>query len=278
MMTTFSYIFYYVYDVDDINILNPTKCKIQAFLMIMFENSQYIWATIIGFYVYQAVYNFEEIENISVCYKRVIYISIGFGIPLVISFVCFECNVLGASRNTRWCWIGPIDEKHQTDPNIAYFQTILYAFVWILIIINFILNCKALRYLNRHFVSIEEQQMIKGYIWKLLRYPFIQIICILPGTINRLMQIIWNRNNATLQVFQLIFTTLEGLLFAIAYGYTTQVKSTLSENLNRYFYYCPCFRRKKIRRSESESSENTQRLCDRSGNCSENNNTVDALL
>ncbi len=70
-----------------------------------------------------------------------------------------------------------------------------------------------------------------------MKYPVIQIICMTPGTLNRFFKTVLKEDIPVMSAIHLIFTALNGILYALAYGYTKQVKSALYES---YLKVCCC--------------------------------------
>jgi hypothetical protein len=91
--------------------------------------------------------------------------------------------------------------------------------------------------LSKELKSQEEIALFKQYIWKLLKYPVIQLICMTPGTLNRFLKTVIKEDVPMMSAIQLIFTALQGILYALAYGYTTQVKNALYDT---YLKFCCC--------------------------------------
>ena len=52
-----------------------------------------------------------------------------------------------------------------------------------------------------------------------------------PGTLFRFCELFLNKEFTVLSTIHLIFTCSQGILYAIAYGFTTQVKEVLKEKL-----------------------------------------------
>ena len=167
MMTTISYLIYYIEPNSPKSELNMTMCEIQAFSMIWFENSQYIWATLIGYGVYQAVVNFEDNNYKTDWRKRTMYLMTGFGLPLIISLICLSRRVFGPSGS--WCWIDTKGEfsfdHHMLENNL--FLIFLYGFFWTMILINVFYTVRVIIFLNNNFNTREEREITKGYIWKM---------------------------------------------------------------------------------------------------------------
>jgi hypothetical protein len=251
MLTTISYMINYI-DQED-HYIEPTfKCKAQAFMMVLFENSQYIWAMLIAYYIHQAVIFFEENHTHSHKYTRINFLLVGYLIPLGMAVIAMFRDVYGPSG--RWCWI---DTKENLTEN-KVFSLVFYFIFWLMIFLNFYFNLKVMKYLNRQIDTEREREVLSRYYKKMMIYPFIQIICIIPGTINRFLQIFLNRDIYVLQMIQILFTMMQGFLYAVVYGYTNQVRKALYGTFENV---CRCCFGKK--RSDSVSSMNSQKLYER---------------
>ena len=75
-------------------------CQAQGFLMIWFDMSQAIWATLISYSVYNNIINDDTNHN---AYKRIRYILIGFLLPFLVSLTVLLFHKIGYAQH--WCWI-----------------------------------------------------------------------------------------------------------------------------------------------------------------------------
>ena len=195
------------------NEIDKIRCNIQGFTMVWFENSQYLWCTLIAWSVYNSVICFDgNISQKTTFYKRIKYLFIGYVLPFIIALYGFFRDLYGPSGN--WCWIESVQEDVYDERKI--FSVILFSFVWVLIFSNFTLNYLVIRFLNKEFISPQEKELAKKYIWKLIRYPLIQIICIFPGTIDRLLEVFFHKQVHFLKVLHLICILVQGIAYGIA--------------------------------------------------------------
>jgi len=67
--------------------------------------------------------------------------------------------------------------------------------------------------------------MIGRYINKLKLYPMIQIISLVPATINRIISLAFHKEIYVLMMIQVIFDSLTGLIFSIVYGFNPNVRT-----------------------------------------------------
>jgi hypothetical protein len=269
LLTTCSYLIYFV----DINTKSSDSklCNFQAFLMLWFENAQYIWGFLIAWSTYQYVIYFEDNNHKTSFFKRLRYNFIGFGLPLIFALVALSRNVFGPSL--AWCWIdasAQISDVKNLEKNV--FSILSYLFMWILILLNIFLTFKVVRFLNQNYVTRFEREITSKYIWKLLRFIVIQIICVSPGTINRLLQIFFDIQVYEIEVLQLFMVVSQGFLFALAYGFNSQVKKVLLGTCGIYCCSC-CVGCIKSRRASHSSY--SQKLNERSHNQSDSNITFE---
>jgi hypothetical protein len=262
MITAISYLLYYIKPNHKSE--NESACQFQAFIMVWFENSQYLWASLIGYSVYQKIINFDENDFKTTWAMRCKYLGVGYVFPFILALICLLRGVYGQSG--RFCWISTEQDFGVKTEN-TIFQIFLYCMIWVLIIINFAFTIGVVNFLDKNFTSREEREITKRYIWKLLRYPIIQAILIIPSTINRFLQII-DKESEILQTIHVYFVASQGLIYAIAYGYNSQVINRLVKTFKVYCYCCPClFSTSRSSSDVSEASfDNTITLYDRSGN------------
>jgi hypothetical protein len=226
LFVNISYSLYTVGDVIDDNL-----CNSQTFLMIWSETSMYIWAAIIAYWLYQRVVHLEDNLEKTTCLQRMKFLSLGYIFPIIVATIGYYLDIFGPSGS--WCWV-----KRDTNKAIA-FSISLYALDWLLIFINFVYNLLIIRYLGKELHSKEEKELLSKYIWKLLRYPLIQIICMGPGTLLRFSEVFLHKEITILSTIHIILTCGQGILYALAYGFTTQVKEVLKDIC---LFICCCCR------------------------------------
>lgn len=81
-------------------------CKVQSFIMVSTETSQYIWGFIIGHFIHHAIQHFKPDQSsddtLSIT-RRIIYLSLGYILPLAFTLAAHFLGVLGQAG--RWCWL-----------------------------------------------------------------------------------------------------------------------------------------------------------------------------
>ncbi len=225
-MHTLAYIIYFPKSSND---SDEKICKFQAFIMLFFGDSQFIWTSLISYSIFQSVINLRDISAKNYKCKRLFYIFIGFGIPLLFSFTGYIIDIYGVSG--FWCYI-----SQKKEFKFKFFLILNYVFLWICIFLNFIFYITVIKYIKKHFIDEEDSNKIKKiYIYSLISYFLIQIICILPGTINRLFQSITDERITCLDFIQSIFDCSQGLAYSVVYGFNPTVKESLRKSFNNIF-------------------------------------------
>lgn len=210
-------------------------CKIQSFLMVWFENSQYISATLIAFTVYRSVIYSEEIITGKTKIRRLVYLAIIFIFPFnffAIAMLFF--TVFGPSD--FWCYFKLKDENSkENNLDNVIFYSLNYALFWILIGLNFYFNIKIISFIRKELSNENELISAKIYIRKLTIFPIIQTLLLIPGTINRFFELLLGQNVGILIIIHATAVCSTGLIYSVVYGLNNQIKELLINSFNKYF-------------------------------------------
>lgn len=186
-------------------------CIAQAFLIVVSEMSQYFWSTLIIFNLYDGLVNFEnnsKVKSKSNCIKRCVHIFIGFIIPIIIGIVAYLLDKMYGSG--LWC---SITIKSSIESN--YFTIILFSILWLCIFANLFLLCKVKSFF-KFLLMKDEMKTIYKDLKKLMCYPIIQMICVIPDSLAKIAM--W-LNPETAHYFSIISQILTAV-FAILLGYS----------------------------------------------------------
>lgn len=205
--STISYLIIYINDDDDIIGINMPICLGQAFSMLLFESSQILFATLISYYIYKEIKPYKSRDDISTFTRRIIYLSIGFGIPLTVCIIALSLDLLGPSG--KYCWINTIN------PSLGakIYELLDHFFIWCLIATNFIIAIKVKR------LSLSEND--SEFVKTLIVYPIISMISWLPATINRIL-LFFDVKIAAFSVIYIILNHLEGIAYIFASSYNSK--------------------------------------------------------
>jgi hypothetical protein len=226
MMNSLSFTLLYVKD-DDITGINMTMCNLQAFLMMWFEFSMFLWASIIGISIYKNVINHKL--NRPEWRQRTLYLCIGYFVPFIAALTAYSFDTFGVAG--KWCWIN----TYNPTTSVYIFCIVIYITYWVLIIANLVLTFMVSRKLSSMSVNRAEKDVIRRLVFKILRYPVIQFICLLPPTINKIIDATSGGHNFILWVVHIIFIALQGFFYSIAYGYNRLILNAISELIKRVF-------------------------------------------
>ena len=78
-----------------------------------------------------------------------------------------------------------------------------------------------------------EEEFVRKLINKLKLYPIVQVISFLPATVNRIYNIVSDKENFYLLMVQGIFDAITGLMFAFVFGFNNQVRKSLWDCIKR---------------------------------------------
>jgi hypothetical protein len=271
-INSFSYIFYY-FD-ENTPLIDGSKCRIQAFVMIWFEHSQLIWAMLIGFSIYESIVISKD-DNEVTGIKRIGYLLFGFGLSLIFSLLSYFLDLLGPIGN--WCWIGefsnkPVNNIKSTEipdsnnidnltrelelsTGVRVATGLLILFSIIVILLNWFFIYSTIKSLNTEFRnSPEEKKIVSGYINKISLFPLIQTICMLPSYLNKFF-ILFQLEYKWLTITQTLFVSSQGLFYALIYGCNTKVKSAIRETIHRRLFCKQDERTKSVFTTDEEGSQ-----------------------
>jgi hypothetical protein len=211
---SFSYLFNYIDTVEEEEHTN-CACLVQSFIMIWFEASQIIWATIISIYTLNAFSDYYKEEVISPI-RRSLTLFIGFIIPLSTPTIGYLTNNLGVAG--RWCWIRMAELNYTFI--LSYFSV-----VWFMILITittfFMIKCR-----NTN-IKEDDRQAAKEFRNRLLLFPLISFICWFPCTIERLDLDLPERVTDWFDIIQLMLVHFQGILYALIILYDSNTFSLI---------------------------------------------------
>lgn len=211
------------------------ECLIQSFLMVIFEASQFLWSMIIGYHISKGIKLYRGEKEVLSMARRFIYYLICFFLPIVLGIVSY---VLGQMGNSGvWCWIlgGNISGQ--------MLQWVSFILAYAAAILNLSFSIRLIIYFNREkSIAPEEAEAAKGLIYKLIRFPIIQIITIIPATVNRVYTKITGETNVVLGDISIFFECFQGTFIIITYWinkgsltYLTQCCNKKEETLEKEF-------------------------------------------
>ena len=194
-------------------------CIAQAVLTSFGSLSGVMWTSIIAFSIYSVVV--LELENIS-SYEKFM-ILIGYILPFCIILLPFTTSSYGEAEG--WCWV-KLD-----DYAIIWRIVAFYAIIFFAILFNSFLYYKVIQelrldigYLRATTHEISEKKTIHnrfGY------YPLIIIVCYTPVLIKRIIEACIDETYFPLDLVSALFMSIVGLLNAVTYGVTDNIKELI---------------------------------------------------
>jgi hypothetical protein len=226
---------YLIYFVKDPRNVNQTICNLQAFLIMWFEFSQYIIATLI---IYHASKSINKVNLNSVTgSKRAVYLSIAYIPSFTFALSGYMLNMYGPSG--PWCWVNFYDNT--VSRNV--YSIMAYSMMWIIIITNLALAIKSYRKLNR--MNRENQKTLDlKYFRQLLIFSIIALLGILPATIDRVLFKITNQWYVAMELVHIIFFFPQGFFYTLNTIYSTNLKIEIKEFIVKNC--CCCCRKKGV--------------------------------
>jgi hypothetical protein len=104
---------------------------------------------------------------------------------------------------------------------------IFYSFLWFIVTLNIYFFARVICLLKNELR--DDYDLIYRYIGKLKWFPIVQILSLLPATINKLYYLTSNDKNFPLSIIQALFDGFTGLLFSLLYINHPSVKNALNE-------------------------------------------------
>jgi hypothetical protein len=199
-------------------------CLAQAVLTNFGSLSGVIWTSIIAFSIYCVVVLEMEIQSF-----EKFMILIGFILPFCITMLPFTTSSYG--RAEGWCWV-KLDQFELVWRIFAF-----YAIVFVSIVFNSVMYYQVIKelkldigYLRSSSHHISEKKAVHT---RFSFYPLIIIICYTPVLIKRIIEAATSESFFALNIISAIFMSSIGILNAITYGFTDNVKEVLFGGISR---------------------------------------------
>jgi hypothetical protein len=210
------------------NLSNPTAlCVAQGAIETFAELSSLLWTTAIAVTLYMSVFLRLTADEVKSSVKW--YYVACYGIPVVMALIPFTFNGYGPAG--AWCWI---KERYMAMRFIAFYIPLVLAIAF-----NAVVYTMVVRLIKRTYTSGADQasaKQIDNTTRKLRLYPFILVIVWLPSLINRIVELSVGREVYGFFLAQKVFSSSQGMLNAIVYGFSRGVREALAQSLNEM---CP---------------------------------------
>jgi len=129
-----------------------------------------------------------------------------------------------------WCWV---DVYRNNQPLIHKLILFYYCANWFFIILNTFFIFKVICVLNNED-NLTPKRVYLLSVYQILKwFPIVQIICILPSTVNRLFNVFNKQPEFPLLILQTVFGSTIGLGYFLIYLRIPVVKNSLKVFYNK---------------------------------------------
>lgn len=196
-------------------------CQIQAFTLQFFTCSSVVWNGVITTSIYMCTV--KLLPDIERFHYRFLAFSFFFGLlssvpPLISS---------SYGRSVSWCWI---ESKGLGTYWILITTHMVYLVVQIYNLVLYIFIIQSVRRTeNSYMDDIMKKKIITRMIW----YPVILAVCLLPIAVYRVYEAVGGKENFIMINIGMIFMNLNGLGNCIKYSTTDTVRAAIKKRLFR---------------------------------------------
>ncbi len=208
-------------------------CYVQAVTESYFNLASVAWTTAIAVTLYLSVFRRVGNDRLERIYWR--FALACWGIPVIFTAAPAFDHAYGPAGG--WCWIVA---------NKPYWRFIqFYGPLWIAAIFIAVIYVQLLmmiRGMLRIAGNDPTLQPLRTMIYRLRMYPFILLVVWLWASVNRVYETATGNQLLWLFMLQRIFSNLQGLMNAMAYGLNTTVRTAITEAVPVYYHRLCCRR------------------------------------
>lgn len=204
---------------------NSLMCEIQAFSLNTFQQAQFICSCVLGYCCFITVIKKNHLEKHYLSY-RILFYSLEFGIPLILSSIILFTHSYGDSGG--FCWLDIKNKNKRTF--ISKLALILFSTLWFLLIVNLFFIIK--------LIVILRKNKINNPIYKhMILYPVVILISAIPATVNRCYAI-FNRQESkyVFALFQMISETFCGLVINVLFLSSPWIRESITNIILSFRY------------------------------------------
>jgi len=131
--------------------------------------------------------------------------------------------------------------------------SVVYLFLWCLFILSGFYIIKVITFLKNNYTNRKETEIISKYTSKIKYYPIIQICCLIPASISRLLKQINESNSICfIELLNIIFLNMQGFLYFLIFGLNPMILDRIRQKVKSFFQ-----KKEEIDPSSIESSKYT---------------------
>lgn len=155
------------------------------------------------------------------------YLAFGWGIPFILSSIPLALGSYGKAYG--WCWI----EGTTSIESIVLQITEGFGMILIVIIYNIFTLLQIKATLSHGISDSTIGECLKKKLMKrLVYYPMVLIICIIPAAVHRIILSTGKENNTYVAILAADFQCLLGFGNCVVYGFTDNLKKKLKKKFN----------------------------------------------
>jgi uncharacterized membrane protein YtjA (UPF0391 family) len=221
---------------DASNPSGDTLCQVQSWMESFFELSSPMWTTAIAATLYMSVIMRRSGEQIESSFRWMVVVCIG--IPLILTIVPGALGYYGVAG--AWCWIA---DAHAEWRFYQFFLPLLACilfngYVYFRVICAIRATVKASEEASSGGRSDPTAMQMRQIVGRLLRYPLILVIVWFFAAVNRATEAATGGEQIfVLYMLQKFFSSSQGFLNALAYGFSAGVQEAVRADLA---LICPC--------------------------------------
>ncbi len=209
-------------------------CQAQSWMESFFEISSPMWTTAIAATLYMSVIQRRSSDAIEGSFKYMVLVCVG--LPLLLTVIPGALGYYGVAG--AWCWIA---EAHSEWRLYQFFLPLLAC-----ILFNGFVYFRVVCAIRETVRATEEgsggardpaAQQMRLVVGRLLRYPLILVIVWFFAMVNRATEAASGQSIFWLYLLQKLFSSSQGFLNALAYGFSAGVQEAVSADIA---LLCPC--------------------------------------
>ena len=226
LISTYAYLIYF----NQVHEQSDFICQGQAFLILWFEQSQFIWSALISYTTYKITTEALGEDYVPPVNAQKGYLYLGFVFPFANTAFASLNKLLGPSG--YWCWISSASTAGEI------FTWATYIFYWSAIGVNLFFTIRVIIYVKNLAIDKKEKEIISKALWKLFSYPLIQIIVTVPASANKIINYFVKEVNTVNAIFiirciSILLICSQGLMLSLVYGINLNLFCSLFKNCKK---------------------------------------------
>jgi hypothetical protein len=198
-------------------------CQVQAFLINFSILSSFFFTSIILHFLHWCIVQ----RKMQTKKLEVYYMLLAWGLPFILSFVPITTNSYQPSNG--WCWI-----DGQNHYEVIALQLVEgFGTFTIILLYNIVTLIKIKKKLQQDITEHSGYERLRvKLIRRMIYYPILLLICVLPAAIHRVYLYITSTELPTFTIIAAVFQCLLGFGNCLVYGCTDSLRNRIKKRLN----------------------------------------------